>query len=269
MAAERLGALVRRLGRPGEVHHAVWDGVVGSPGEVWVEDEGRTLWLAKVLKSPLVSPSNPKARLVRPASPADCSAHQARAAEADELRRLAQKQAARLSLPMRFLGGELDLERTFLRLYFTAPNRVDFREFLRELGAEFRMRIELHQVGPRDAARLLGEVGPCGRPLCCRMFLHRLRPVPLELAFDQQLFLSPERLTGACGRLTCCLAYEHEQYREALEGLPKLGERIEAGGRSGEVIALNVFAGTYTVQWSDGTRTELSGPHQGAAAKRE
>ncbi|HEU67971.1 MAG TPA: hypothetical protein ENN53_01930, partial [Candidatus Acetothermia bacterium] len=105
MAAERLGALVRRLGPPCDVHHAVWDGGVGNTGEVWVEDEGRTLWLAKVLKSPIVSPPNPKARLARPASPADRSAHQACAAEADRLRRLAQEQAARLSLPMRFLDG--------------------------------------------------------------------------------------------------------------------------------------------------------------------
>lgn len=268
MAAERIGALVRRFGPPCDIHHALWDGGVGNPGEVWVEEEGHTLWLAKVLKSPIVDPPIPQTRLARPASPADRSTHEARAAEADELRRLAQEHAARLSLPMRFLGGDLDLERTFLRLQFTAPNRVDFRDFLRELGAEFKMRIELHQVGPRDAARLRGEIGPCGRPLCCRTFLHRLRPVPLELAFDQQLFLSPERLTGACGRLTCCLTYEHKQYQEAGERLPKLGERIESEGRSGKVIALNVLAGTYTVQWSDGTRTELRGPPQGAASQR-
>ncbi len=259
MAAEKLGALVRRLGPSPDIHHAVWDGSVGNPGEVWVEDEGCTLWLAKILKSPLVTPPNPRARLVRPASPADEAAYEAHGGDAQGLRHSAQELAASMSLPMRFVGAELDLKRTFLRLCFTAPDRVDFREYLRALSAKLKLRTELLQVGPRDAARILGEVGPCGRALCCRTFLHRLRPVPLELAFEQQLFLSPERLTGVCGRLTCCLTYEHEQYREALEGLPKLGERIEVDGRSGKVVSLNVFSGTFTVQWSDGTRTEIPG----------
>lgn len=260
MAAEKVGALVRRLGPLCDLHLAVWDGPVGEPGQTWVEEEGHTLWLARVLKSPIYNPGPPRARLARPASKTDRATFEARRAEADELRRSAQERASRLSLPMRFLGAELDLERTFLRLHFTAPERVDFREFLRELGTEFKLRLELHQIGPRDAARILGEVGPCGRPLCCRTFLHKLRPVPLELAFEQQLFLSPERLTGVCGRLMCCLAYEHEQYRDALEGLPKMGSRIEADGRTGKVVGLNVFQGTFTVQWADGTRAEIPGP---------
>jgi len=259
VAAEKLGALVRRRGPLCDIHLAVWDGAVGDPGQLWVEEEGHTSWLARVLQSPLCNPPAPRTRLARPASPEDRATFEARSAEAEELRRLAQERASDLSLPMRFLGAELDLERTFLRLYFTAPERVDFREFLRELGAAFRLRLELHQIGPRDAARILGEVGPCGRPLCCRTFLHKLRPIPLELAFEQQLFLSPERLTGVCGRLMCCLAYEHEQYREALDGLPKMGARIEVEGRTGKVVGLNAFQGTFTVQWPDGTRAELNG----------
>lgn len=240
-----------------DIHLAGWDGPVGEPGELWVEEEGHTTWLARVLKSPLYNPGPARSRLVRRASPTDLATLDARRAEAEELRRRAQEHASRLSLPMRFLGAEMDLERTFLRLHFTAPQRVDFREFLRELGTAFKMRLEFHQIGPRDAARILGEVGPCGRPLCCRTFLHKLRPVPLELAFEQQLFLSPERLTGVCGRLMCCLAYEHEQYRDALEGLPKIGSRIEVDGRAGKVVGLNVFQGTFTVQWPDGTRAEI------------
>ncbi len=269
MAAEHLGAIVRRLGPLCDVHVAAWDGPVGDPGRTWVEEEGRTTWLVRVLKSPVYNPTNPRARLVRAASSTDLEAFESRAAEAEQLRRSAQEQASRLSLPMRFLGAELDLERTFLRLHFTAPNRVDFREFLRELGAAFKVRLELHQVGPRDAARILGEVGPCGRPLCCRTFLTKLRPVPLELAFEQQLFLSPERLTGVCGRLMCCLAYEHEQYREALEGLPKMGARVEIEGRTGKVVALNVFQRTFTVQWPDGTRSEVNGHRLQSAADSE
>ncbi|MCX7749972.1 MAG: stage 0 sporulation protein [Candidatus Bipolaricaulota bacterium] len=261
MAAETLGALVRRWGPARELHPAAWGTAVGEPGETWVEEEGSTLWLAKVLKSPLTHPGTPRTRLVRRATDGDWATYRTRAREAEELRRAAQGQAAARSLPMRFVGAELDLGRTYLRLHFTAPDRVDFRELLRELGGSFRLRIELHQVGPRDAAKFLGEVGLCGRPLCCRTFLHKLRPVPLELAFEQGLSLNPERLTGVCGRLTCCLLYEHEQYREALEGMPKLGTKVQWGGRTGKVVALNVFQGTFTVQWPDGTRSE----HRGTA----
>lgn len=259
MAAEKLGAIVRRLGPTRDLHPSTWSGAVGNSGETWVEEEARSLWLAKVLKSPLVNPAPPRAYLVRRAAPADLEAYQARRGEAEALRRTAQDRARSLALPMRFVGAELDLDGTFLRLHFTAPERVDFREFLRELGAAFKLRIELHQIGPRDVARILGEVGPCGRPLCCRTFLHKLKPVPLELAFEQQLYLSPERLTGVCGRLTCCLAYEHEQYRDALESLPKVGAKIEMRGRTGKVVALNVYKRSFTVQWADGTRSELSG----------
>lgn len=258
MAAEKLGAIVRRLGPGMDLHPSTWAGSVGNPGETWVEEEARSFWLAKVLKSPLVNPAAPRGHLVRRATPADLAAYQTRLAEAEDLRRTAQERARSSALPMRFVGAELDLDKTYLRLHFTAPERVDFREFLRELGAAFKVRIELHQIGPRDAARILGEVGPCGRPLCCRTFLHKLKPVPLELAFEQQLYLSPERLTGVCGRLTCCLAYEHEQYRDVLESLPKVGAKIEVSGRTGKVVALNVFQKSFTVQWADGTRSEMN-----------
>ncbi len=269
MAADNLGALVRRLGPLCDIHLAAWGGSVGNPGQVWVEEEGRTVWLVKVLKSPIVNPNNPRGHLLRIASPADRETYQTCLCEADLLRQSAQDRATAHNLPMRFLAAELDLGRTFVRLHFSAPNRVDFREFLRELGAEFKLRLELHQIGPRDEARILGEVGPCGRPLCCRTFLHKLRPVPLELAFEQQLFLSPERLTGACGRLMCCLAYEHEQYRDALEGLPKMGTRITVEGRTGKVVGLNAFQRSFTVQWSDGTRSELNGGKPGDRADPE
>ncbi|HAZ27105.1 TPA: hypothetical protein DCY65_05155 [Candidatus Acetothermia bacterium] len=270
MATENLAALVRRVGPACDVHLASWKGAVGNPGDLWVEEDGRTLWMAKILKSPVRQPGDLAGHLLRPASAADAATYRARIAEAEELRCRAQEQAAGSGLPMRFLGAELDLERTFLRLYFTAPNRVDFRDLLRELGTSLRLRIELRQAGPRHAARIRGEVGPCGRPLCCRTFLHKLRPVPLELAFEQQLFLSPERLTGACGRLMCCLAYEYEQYRDALEGLPKLGDKIKVDGHSGKVVAHNVFRGTVTVQWADGTRGEVPGERlQNGRAREE
>lgn len=255
MAEERLKALVRRCGPQPEVHPAVWGGVVGRTGQFWIEDDGRGAWLVRVLRSPVREGQGAEGVLIRPATEADHHRFRERCAEVPEL--LSRAQARARGLSMRFVSGELDLERRFLRLYFTAPGRVDFRSLLRDLGRELGVRIELRQVGPRDAARLLGGVGPCGRPVCCRSFLKRLRPIPLELAFDQGLFFSPERITGLCGRLMCCLAYEHPQYLSALRGLPKVGEEITLEGKKGKVVGVNIFHNTLSLAWEDGTRGEV------------
>lgn len=257
MAEEGLKALVRRLGPWLEVHAAAWAGAVGMPGQIWVEDDGRGLWLVRVLRSPLAEPAEPAGRLLRKAAPEDLAAHQEREREVEDLRARAQALAKGAGLPLRFKGGELDLRRSFLRLYFCAPERVDFRKFLKDLEAALRVRVELRQLGPRDEARLLGLLGPCGRPLCCRTFLTRLQPIPLEFAFEQQLFVNPERLTGACGRLKCCLAYERDFYVDQLQGLPEPGKRVEVEGRRGKILAHNVFLRTAQIEWADGTRTEV------------
>jgi len=258
LAEERLKALVRRYGPQPDVHLSVWGGIVGRTGQTWVEDDGRGVWLVEVLRSPVHDgEEEPEGTLLRPAGERDRSRYREREAEVPGLMAQAQARMQERGLPMRLVTGELDLERRFLRLFFTAPGRVDFRELLRELSRELGVRIELRQVGPRDVARLLGGVGPCGRPLCCRSFLRRLRPIPLEMAFDQQLFFSPERITGYCGRLMCCLAYEHSQYLEALRGLPKVGQRLTLEGRRGKVAGVNIFRNTVSVTWEDGTREEV------------
>jgi len=257
VAEEKLSALVRRLSPLAEAGPAVWVARVGNPGEVWVLEESRTRWLVKVLKSPILESSEGQARLIRRATPADLELHKNLREEAQRLVEQAVARAEGLGLCMRFISGELDLDRTFLRLFFCSPNRVDFRELLRDLAGSMKLRLELRQIGPRDVAKVLGTLGPCGCPLCCQGFLHKLRPVPLELAFAQQLLLSPERLSGACGRLKCCLAYEHEQYREALDGLPEPGEEVTVDGRTGEILGYQFFRGTASVAWSDGTRSEI------------
>ena len=257
MAEEGLKALVRRLGPYLEVHVAVWAGAVGMPGQIWVEDDGRGLWLVRILRSPLNEPGEPSGRLLRRATPEELRQHKALAEEAENLRIRAQSLAKEAGLPLRFKGGDLDLRRSFLRLYFSAEERVDFRKFLKDLEARLQVRVELRQLGARDEARLLGLVGPCGRPLCCRTFLARLQLVPLEFAFEQQLFVNPERLTGACGRLKCCLAYERDFYLEELAGLPEPGDRVELEGRKGKILAHNVFLRTTQIEWADGTRSEL------------
>lgn len=257
MAAEGLRALVRRVSPWPEVHAAAWAGPVGLPGEIWVEEDKHGLWLVRVLRSPLGERVEISGRLLRPAGEQDLQAYKECLAEAERLRQRAQERAKAAGLSLKFKAAELDLGRSFLRLYFSAMARVDFRQFLREFSGEIQMRVELRQLGPRDEARILGLLGPCGRPLCCRTFLTHLRPIPLEFAFEQQLFLNPERLTGACGRLKCCLAYERELYLQALQGLPEPGQRVELNGRTGKILAHNVFSRTTQVEWADGTRSDI------------
>ncbi len=257
MAAEGLKALVKRLSPWPEVHIALWAGAVGLPGEIWVEEDKNGLWLVRILRSPLGERKEFSGRLMRAANDEDLRRYKETLSLAEKFRSQAQKKAQALGLAVRFRAAELDLGHSFLRLYFIVQARTDFRQFLRAFSAEAQVRVELRQLGPRDEARILGLLGPCGRPLCCRTFLTQLRPIPLEFAFEQQLFLNPERLSGACGRLKCCLAYERDFYLQELQGLPEPGQRVEINGRPGKILAHNVFSRTTQVEWPDGTRSDV------------
>ena len=117
-------------------------------------------------------------------------------------------------------------------VYFSAPHRVDFRALVRDLAARLRARVELRQIGPRDEARLQGGIGPCGRDLCCATFLKDFEPVSVRMAKDQDLPVNPMRIAGACGRLMCCLKYEHPLYQDFKKDAPRAGDAgRHAGGR--------------------------------------
>ena len=125
--------------------------------------------------------------------------------------------------------------------YFTADGRVDFRELVKDLAAIFKTRIELRQIGVRDEAKMLGGIGPCGRMLCCSTFLGDFEPVSIKMAKDQNLSLNPTKISGLCGRLMCCLKYENDEYEEAKEQLPDLGEMIYTSLGQGKVVGLNLM----------------------------
>src|ERR671928_1758843 len=125
-------------------------------------------------------------------------------------------------------------------IYFTAPQRVDFRSLVRDLGATLKCRVELRQLSARDSARVQGGIGSCGRDLCCATFLKDFEPVTIRMAKDQDLPLNPLRISGACGRLLCCLKYEHPLYQEFKATAPKLGARVESPEGPGTVVGHNV-----------------------------
>jgi len=125
-------------------------------------------------------------------------------------------------------------------IYFSAPNRVDFRALVRDLAGQLRARVELRQVGPRDEARLQGGIGPCGRDLCCATFLKDFEPVSVRMAKEQDLPVNPMRIAGACGRLMCCLKYEHPLYQDFRKNAPRVGESVETPAGPGTVTGHNV-----------------------------
>jgi len=227
-----------------------------SAGEVWLEREGGHLWLARVTGC---RPTTGEARavLLRPAEKTELLAYEEGRKIAEDRRRIAQREAKKLGLPMKFVAAEQTLHGDFIRLFFTAPQRVDFRKLVKNLSRAFQARVELRQVGPRDAARMLGGIGVCGRKTCCSVYLCEFKPITLKMAFDQSLVIAPQRLTGICGRLRCCLAFEHAHYKELLSGLPKVGKKVQAGEVEGRVVSYNIFRGTAILERPDGTRVEI------------
>jgi cell fate regulator YaaT (PSP1 superfamily) len=197
-------------------------------------------------------------RVIRKAMPVDLDVFARNLADADEVLSATREAVSRNGLPMHLVAAEYTLDRSYLRICFTAPHRVDFRGLLRELAARYGVRIELRQMGARDEARLKGGVGRCGRVVCCHSFLGEPKPVPMELAYDQELFVSPERITGICGRLMCCLAYEHEAYKREIGRMPKLGMWVAVGEKRGKVIAHSIFRESVTILTDEQERIEVN-----------
>ncbi len=195
-------------------------------------------------------------QMVRKATPSDLEAYTHNQAEAERVLAATREVVTKHDLPMHLVAAEYTIDRSHLRIYFTAPHRVDFRALLRDLAGRFGMRIELRQMGARDEAGLKGGIGRCGRVLCCHQFLHNPKPIPMEFAYDQELFVPPERITGLCGRLMCCLAYEHNAYKAELEKMPKLGTLVRYKERKAKVIAHNIFRDTVTLLLGEHERVE-------------
>jgi cell fate regulator YaaT (PSP1 superfamily) len=137
------------------------------------------------------------------------------------------RKIAERELQMKLVNVEATFDRKKLMFYFVAENRVDFRDLVKELACEFRTRIELRQIGVRDQARMIGGLGPCGRPLCCATFLRNFEPVSIRKAKKQKLALNPAKISGLCGRLMCCILYEDELYSQNGGGHTGAGEQSD------------------------------------------
>lgn len=159
-----------------------------------------------------------------------------------------EKKIAERGLEMKLVDVEYTFDNNKILFYFTADGRVDFRELVKDLAGMFRTRIELRQIGVRDEAKMLGGIGICGRPFCCGTFLGGFQPVSIKMAKEQGLSLNPVKISGACGRLMCCLKYEQEAYQDLLRTTPKVGALVSTPEGKGVVIDQNLLTHKLTIR---------------------
>ncbi|MHC1578977.1 MAG: PSP1 domain-containing protein [Dehalococcoidia bacterium] len=225
-------------------------------GDYVVVDTGHGLEVAKVVG--LGTPSQLGEELMR-------VVRRANAEDLEEARRNVQKEAlnkcremaTQLGLKMKPLAARYDPQSEQLTVFFSAEERVDFRDLVRKLSHALERRVELRQVGARDEAKLLGGVGKCGRPLCCQNFLTSFSSVSIKMAKEQGLALNPMKISGICGRLLCCLAYESKQYAAMKKEMPQPKQRVSTHWGKATVISANVLKETVTVQLDDGEMKQI------------
>ena len=199
----------------------------------------------EVSENEIVSPLK---TVIRAATEKDLrTVEQNRQKEADAFR-ICQEKIDAHKLDMKLVDVECTFDNNKLLFYFTAENRVDFRELVKDLASVFRTRIELRQIGVRDEAKMLGGLGICGRPFCCSSFLGEFQPVSIKMAKEQGLSLNPTKISGTCGRLMCCLKYEQESYEALLKTTPKVGAYVNTPSGKGYVEEVNLLTGKLKIK---------------------
>jgi cell fate regulator YaaT (PSP1 superfamily) len=176
--------------------------------------------------------------------------------EAQALKRCRDK-VAELRLPMKVVRAEYSFNGRRLLFAFISEQRVDFRELVRVLARSFKTRIEMKQIGARDEAKLIGGYGRCGRDLCCTTWLTEFHPVSIRMAKQQDLPLAPSEISGLCGRLLCCLAYENEQYADFKKTLPKVGTQVTTPQGNGVIVGLNVLTESALIELQNELTVEV------------
>ena len=159
-----------------------------------------------------------------------------------------EKKIGEHNLEMKLISVEYSFDCSKITFFFTADGRVDFRELVKDLVSHFHARIELHQIGVRDEARMLGGLGICGRPYCCKQFLNDFEPVSIKMAKEQSLSLNPTKISGSCGRLMCCLKYEQSAYEDLMRITPPVGATVKQEGELCTVVDANLITGNLIIK---------------------
>lgn len=213
------------------------------------EDLGKVVTLGQA--PAFMSDDEPLKKVIRLATPADMARMQENRALEEEALKICKQKIGKHRLNMNLVDAEYQLDHKRLTFYFTSDQRVDFRQLVRDLAARFKTRIELRQIGVRDAAKHVGGYGPCGCQLCCTTFLKRFESITIQYAKDQLLPMNTNKLTGMCGRLKCCLAFERHFYLEELKRFPQVGSEVETPYGVGVVDKIDIFNETIYVRGAD------------------
>ncbi len=200
---------------------------------------------------------NEVVRIERPATPEDLEKSEKNSQQEEKAFSVCKQKIEEHKLEMKLVSVHYLLEESKVLFFFTADNRVDFRELVKDLVAVFKTRIELRQIGVRDESRVIGGLGLCGRGFCCHLVSDKLKPVSIKMAKDQNLSLNSIKISGSCGRLLCCLAYEHTFYNEQRRNLPQEGCKINYEGTLWKIIEVNAVTGKLRISAEDGRQLYL------------
>ncbi len=247
-----VGISFRRVGKvyyfdPGDLDLKEGDFVIAETargsefGEVMIEPR-------EVPEEELVAPLK---KIIREATGDDLEREAANREQEVKALEICRQKIQEHNLPMKLIDAEYTFDGSQVTFSFTAESRVDFRELVRDLAGALKTRVQLHQIGVRDQAKLIGGYGPCGRPLCCASFLNSFDPVSMKMAKDQSLFLNPDKFSGVCGKLMCCLRFEHDIYRDAKDHLPAIGTIVNTEHGPGKVVDVNIISETITLEMED------------------
>lgn len=230
-----------------------------SPGELELQqgdhvivETARGTECGEVAKGPHDVPDSsivkPLKTVTRMADAVDVRRMQQNRADEKRAFSVCEERIAKHKLDMKLVDVEYTLDRNKILFYFTADGRIDFRDLVKYLAGVFRTRIELRQIGVRDESKMLGGLGICGQPFCCSRFLRDFQPVSIKMAKEQGLSLNPAKISGSCGRLMCCLAYEQPAYEYLNRITPGVGSIVKTPEGVGAVVETNVISGTLRVR---------------------
>jgi cell fate regulator YaaT (PSP1 superfamily) len=244
----------------GKIHYFDSCDLMLKPGDYVVADTAKGLDLGEVvigIREAEESANAPMRKIVRIATPQDVQHSSENREKEREAYQTCQKKIAEHQLDMKLVSVEYAFDNSKILFYFTANGRVDFRSLVKDLASVFKMRIELRQIGVRDEAKMLGGLGPCGRPICCGAFLDEFQPVSIKMAKEQNLSLNPTKISGVCGRLMCCLKYEQDHYEQTRKKMPKTGREVSTPAGTGIVSDLNILKETVSVRITTGDSSEI------------
>ncbi len=242
-------------------------------GQILLVETSRGLELAKTIDLPsekieptkteetfeesIENMDNEKISFVRIATQADINASKENLKFSEAIKTETKKLIQKYALEMKISGIRVPLDKSKAVIYFTAENRVDFRDLVKELANIFKIRIELRQVGSRDEARLMGGIGPCGKKCCCKEFLNDFGHVSIKMAKNQNLSLNPTKISGLCGRLMCCLDYENQYYVETAKMMPRINSLVSTPSGNGIVLYNDIVKQTVQVKIGDESNFEI------------